>query len=128
MSDRTKICPNCGSEDIHRDNSRWLNSLGLDDIYVCSNCGYEGRFHLTIDADKKEEAREVIEEQVEADKLVNEVTEGTVNKWRLAVGFVFIFMSITPMFFSQHAGNILIGLISLIIGAVLVRDEFVKLG
>lgn len=127
MSKKVKICPNCGSKNIEKDRTKWLNTLGLDNVHVCNECNFEGRFFLTIDEEKVDEAKEVISKEVDSEKLFEHTGKVDLNKWRLSFGFLFILMSLAPIFYSVDSGNILIGIITLLIGFILVRDELSKL-
>lgn len=47
---RPKICPNCGSRNIHKVHSfEWL----FPSKYLCEECGYEGYIVLEISKDEE---------------------------------------------------------------------------
>lgn len=125
-----RICPACGSEDIEADRTNILAMLGMDRGYSCPECGYSGRLFLDIDGEKLEEAKEFLQER-DAEDFKKKMMDHELgfNRGKLAFGVAFLvlgFPLITLMPFGLNL-NFFIGVLSVIIGLVLVQGETKKL-
>ena len=51
-----KVCPRCGSPDIHLSSS--LDAWLTPEQYICRKCGYKGPIILEVEIDEEKEGRE----------------------------------------------------------------------
>lgn len=117
-----KICPNCGSENIHQDTKDLIGFLGGGQNYVCENCDYSGELVIEIDPERQDDAKETLK-----DKNLPRVTKKQeFSKFKFGVGIMFLLMGIPLVIYSPVGSNLLVGALSSFIGILLLRKEFKK--
>ncbi|MDY6771598.1 MAG: hypothetical protein SV186_06635 [Candidatus Nanohaloarchaea archaeon] len=123
----TRVCPNCGSEDVSRTRSTVTGMLGLDNRYECGRCGYTGNLFPVMDEEETDEHREALREEKSFEEMDDyEPPETPVSGWRVVTGVVMVLLGLGSLPLASRSGTALVGSLLIPIGAMTIYREVRK--
>lgn len=88
-----KVCPNCGSTDVSREQSGVIAKMGLDFGWTCGSCGYSSKLFPEVPPDEVEAFRDDLEANQPDDHDVEEVARDSSSPGPgTAIGVLFIIL------------------------------------